>query len=108
LPFPGRAAARQCCRAAPGPTDPPRPPRPPHRRIGAAAAVSPTPAHGSARMAQPSVYILASGKRGTLYVGVTTRLAARREAHRSRAVDGFTARYGVDRLVHIERYDDIA
>ena len=45
------------------------------------------------------VYLLASKPYGTLYVGVTSDLARRVWEHRVRAVRGFTARYGVDRLV---------
>ena len=42
------------------------------------------------------VYILASKPYGTLYIGVTSNLANRIEAHRSGSVDGFTKQYGVD------------
>ena len=45
------------------------------------------------------VYILASRKCGTLYVGVTNSLERRIAEHRAREVEGFTKRYGVDRLV---------
>jgi putative endonuclease len=51
---------------------------------------------------RPCVYILASKPRGTLYVGVTSDLARRAWEHREAAVPGFTARYGVHRLVHAE------
>ena len=53
------------------------------------------------------VYILASGRNGTLYVGVTGNLAWRVQQHREGAVPGFTRRYGVTRLVRAEPYDDI-
>ena len=53
------------------------------------------------------VYILASGRNGTLYVGVTNDLARRVQEHRKGAVPGFTRTYGVTRLVHAEPYDDI-
>jgi len=53
------------------------------------------------------VYILASGRNGTLYVGVTNDLARRVQEHREGAVPGFTRTYGVTRLVHAEPYDDI-
>jgi hypothetical protein len=43
------------------------------------------------------VYLLASGLRGTLYVGVTSDLSKRIWEHKTKAVSGFTARYGVDR-----------
>jgi putative endonuclease len=48
------------------------------------------------------VYLLASGIRGTLYIGVTSNLAKRIWEHKSKAVPGFTARYRVDRLVWYE------
>jgi len=53
------------------------------------------------------VYILASRKNGTLYVGMTTDVAKRVEAHKSGAVPGFTRRYGVKSLVWVERFDRI-
>ena len=56
-------------------------------------------------MKQPAVYVLASKPYGTLYVGVTRNLASRIEAHRSGAVEGFTKRYGVDRLVYFELHE---
>ncbi|OWK29703.1 GIY-YIG nuclease family protein [Sphingomonas mucosissima] len=51
------------------------------------------------RERQPCVYILASGRYGTLYVGVTSNLASRLMQHRDGTVAGFTSRYGVLRLV---------
>ena len=51
------------------------------------------------------VYLIASKPYGTLYVGVTSDLARRVWEHRVRAVRGFTARYGVDRLVWFEAHD---
>jgi putative endonuclease len=51
------------------------------------------------------VYLLASKPYGTLYVGVTSDLARRIWEHKIRAVPGFTARYGVDRLVWFEAHD---
>ena len=51
---------------------------------------------------QPCVYILASRRHGTLYVGVTSNLAARLYQHRTKATPGFTGRYDVNRLVHFE------
>jgi putative endonuclease len=56
---------------------------------------------------QPVVYILASEPYGTLYIGVTSNLAARIEAHRSGSVDGFTKQYGVHRLVYLEAHADM-
>ncbi|MBB3769655.1 putative endonuclease [Angulomicrobium tetraedrale] len=55
-------------------------------------------------MERYAVYILASGRNGTLYVGVTNDLARRMAQHRSGEVPGFTARYGVRLLVHVEFY----
>jgi len=48
---------------------------------------------------QPCVYILASGKYGTLYIGVTSRLLARLIQHGEGSVPGFTSRYAVHQLV---------
>ncbi len=53
-------------------------------------------------MKQPCVYILASGRHGTLYVGVTSDLLRRVWEHRTAAVDGFTKRYRVHSLVYFE------
>ena len=53
------------------------------------------------------VYILASRRHGTLYVGVTSDLPKRIHEHRTGVIPGFTRRYGVRRLVHIEPHDDI-
>jgi putative endonuclease len=52
------------------------------------------------------VYILASRRRGTLYLGVTNDLVRRVYEHKHKAAPGFTSRYGVDRLVWFECYDD--
>ena len=52
------------------------------------------------------VYLLASQKYGTLYVGVTKDLVRRTYEHKKKMVPGFSARYGVDRLVWYECYDD--
>jgi putative endonuclease len=54
------------------------------------------------------VYLLASGKHGTLYVGVTRDLIRRVHEHKTKAVPGFTSDYGVDHLVWFETYDDPA
>jgi len=50
------------------------------------------------------VYMLASGRNGTLYVGVTNDLLRRVGEHRAGLVPGFTAQYGVDRLVWFETH----
>jgi predicted GIY-YIG superfamily endonuclease len=46
-----------------------------------------------------AVYIMASRKYGTLYVGVTSDLLNRTAQHRESSMDGFTKQYGVKRLV---------
>lgn len=52
------------------------------------------------------VYILASRKNGTLYVGVTNDLCRRLTEHRAATSSSFTGRYNVHRLVHVEVFDD--
>ncbi|MGY0573142.1 GIY-YIG nuclease family protein [Bradyrhizobium sp. RDM12] len=52
------------------------------------------------------VYILASKKHGTLYIGVTNDLVRRVYEHKTKAVPGFTTKYGVDKLVPFEIFDD--
>ena len=53
------------------------------------------------------VYILASKPYGTLYIGVTSNLAERIEAHRNGLADGFTKQHGVHTLVYVEAHDDM-
>ena len=50
------------------------------------------------------VYILASRKRGTLYIGMTSDLASRMEQHRNGTFDGFTKAHSVKKLVHVEEF----
>jgi putative endonuclease len=50
-------------------------------------------------------YLLASQPSGTLYIGSTSDLVRRVREHKVQAVPGFTAKYGVDRLVWFERHD---
>ena len=52
------------------------------------------------------VYILASKRNGTLYIGVTSDLAKRIWEHRNGVVEGFSHRYEVDKLVYCEPFDD--
>ena len=59
------------------------------------------------RVKQPVVYILASKPYGTLYIGVTSNLAGRIEAHRNGCADGFTKEYGVHTLVYFEVHEDM-
>jgi putative endonuclease len=54
------------------------------------------------------VYILASGRRGTLYVGSTNNLVRRVWEHRQKFLPGFTSKYDVLRLVHFEIFDEYA
>jgi putative endonuclease len=51
------------------------------------------------------VYILARGKNGTLYIGVTSDLVGRVYTHHNDLVDGFTRRYGVHDLVYFEHHE---
>ncbi len=50
------------------------------------------------------VYILASKRNGTLYIGVTSDLQRRINEHRAKAKTGFTSEYNVSLLVHVEEY----
>ena len=53
------------------------------------------------------VYVLASKRNGTLYIGVTNDLGRRVGEHREGLVPGFTKTYGVKTLVYYEAFDDI-
>jgi putative endonuclease len=53
------------------------------------------------------VYLLASKPYGTLYVGVTSDLIKRVFEHKSKAAPGYTARYGVDKLVWFDAHDSV-
>lgn len=53
------------------------------------------------------VYILASKRNGTLYIGVTNDLARRVHEHRTGAADGFTKKHNVKRLVWYETHGDV-
>ena len=52
------------------------------------------------------VYILASRRHGTLYIGVTNNLGTRLEQHRNGLGSEFVKKYGVYRLVYIEPYEN--
>ena len=56
---------------------------------------------------QPCVYILASKRNGTLYVGITSDLVKRIYEHKNDFVDGFTKEYAVHALVYFELHDDM-
>jgi len=53
------------------------------------------------------VYILASKRNGTLYIGVTSNLIKRVHEHKSGEVEGFTKKYHVHMLVHFDETTDI-
>jgi putative endonuclease len=53
------------------------------------------------------VYIMASGRNGTIYIGVTSDLQGRAYEHRTSATPGFTSKYGCKFLVWHERHDNI-
>jgi len=53
------------------------------------------------------VYIMASSKNGTIYIGVTSDLTKRVYEHREGMIAGFTKRYGCKRLVWFEAFADI-
>ena len=53
------------------------------------------------------VYILASARNGTLYVGSTTNLIQRIYQHKSKLIKGFTSKYNVDQLMYFEEYQNI-
>jgi putative endonuclease len=54
------------------------------------------------------VYILANKPNGTLYIGRTDDLIKRTWQHKQKLMKGFTARYGVDKPVYFEIFDDPA
>ena len=53
----------------------------------------------------PTVYLLASHRNGTLYIGVTSSLMQRLNQHREGLIEGFTKDYGVQRLVWFEQHE---
>ena len=53
------------------------------------------------------VYILASKRNGTLYIGVTNNLERRMYEHKNKLIGGFAKKYNVDKLVHYEVTNDI-
>jgi putative endonuclease len=56
---------------------------------------------------QPTVYMLASQKNGTLYIGVTSDLAKRVWEHKNNIVEGFTKEYRVHQLVWFELHESM-
>ena len=55
-----------------------------------------------------AVYILASRRNGTLYIGVTSNLIKRVWHHRTLSAEGFSSRYSVHKLVYFELHQDIS
>jgi putative endonuclease len=55
----------------------------------------------------PCVYLLASKRYGTLYIGVTSDLLGRLWQHRNNVIPGFTSQHSVHRLVHFEMFGDM-
>jgi len=55
----------------------------------------------------PAVYILASKRNGTLYLGVTSNLVKRIWEHKNNIVEGFTKRYNVHQLVWYELHESM-
>ena len=53
------------------------------------------------------VYLMASGRHGTLYIGVTNDITRRVFEHKDGTIKGFTCRYGCKLLVYYEAFDDI-
>ena len=58
-------------------------------------------------MKRPAVYILASQRNGTLYIGVTSDLIKRIWEHKNDLVEGFTQKYKVHQLVYFEQHQDM-
>ena len=53
------------------------------------------------------VYILTNKTHSVLYIGVTSNIAKRIYEHKTHAVEGFTAKYNVDKLIYVEEYSSI-
>jgi putative endonuclease len=68
----------------------------------------PGPSRATLRMSKNYyVYILASKRNGTLYIGVTNNLARRTGEHRDGIAPGFTQKYGVKTLVYYEAFGEV-
>ncbi len=59
-------------------------------------------------MKSPCVYLLASKKNGTLYIGVTSNLIQRIWQHKNKQVESFTQKYDVHTLVYFEQHDSMS
>ena len=53
------------------------------------------------------VYILASKRNGTLYIGITNHLIKRIHEHKNDTIEGFSQKYGAHNLVYFERHTDV-
>lgn len=53
------------------------------------------------------IYILSNKRNGTLYIGMTNDLERRMFEHKRKLVDGFTKRYGLDKLIYFEQFQDV-
>jgi putative endonuclease len=53
------------------------------------------------------IYILASKRNGTLYIGITNNLERRIFEHKNKLIKGFTKKYNVNQLVYFEEYADV-
>jgi putative endonuclease len=53
------------------------------------------------------VYILSNKKHGTLYIGLTNNLERRMFEHKHKLIDGFTKKYGLDKLMYFETFQYI-
>lgn len=58
-------------------------------------------------MYQYFVYILASKRNGTLYVGVSNNLKRRVYEHKNKLIEGFTKKYNIDKLVYFEQTENV-
>ena len=56
---------------------------------------------------RPTTYIMASEKRGTLYIGVTSNLIQRVWQHKQGIAEGFSQRYGTKSLVYFEQHESM-
>lgn len=58
-------------------------------------------------MKQSYVYILASQRNDTLYIGVTSNIIKRIYEHKNKIIKGFSSKYSINRLVYFEQYEDV-
>ena len=58
-------------------------------------------------MKAPAVYIMASRRNGTLYIGVTAQLIQRIWQHRNEVIEGFSSKYHLHQLVYYEQHSNM-